>query len=82
MVYSHSGAHSRIQAIVNTWGSQCDGVFAASNETELSIGAIDLVHKGPEAYSNMWQKVRSMWVYTHDNYDPCNDLRPVTVVVD
>ena len=68
MVYTHSGAHSRIQAIVNTWGSQCDGFFAASNETDLSIGAIDLVHKGPEAYSNMWQKIRSMWVYAHDNF--------------
>jgi hypothetical protein len=44
MLYTHTGAHSRIQAIVNTWGSQCDGFFAASNETDLSIGAIDLMH--------------------------------------
>ena len=33
MVYTHSHAHFRIKAIVNTWGSQCDGFFAASNET-------------------------------------------------
>ena len=68
MVYTHSGAHARIQAIVNTWGSRCDGFFAASNETDLSIGAIDLVHKGPEEYNNMWQKIRSMWAYAHDNF--------------
>ena len=66
MVYTHSGAHDRIQAIVNTWGSQCDGFFAASNKTDLSINTINLAHKGPEAYNNMWQKVRSMWRYVHD----------------
>ncbi|GFH62194.1 hypothetical protein CTEN210_18670 [Chaetoceros tenuissimus] len=68
MVYTHSHAHQRIRAIVNTWGSQCDGFFAASNKTDLTIRAIDLVHNGPEAYSNMWQKVRSMWMYAHDNF--------------
>ena len=66
MVYTHSGAHDRIQAIVNTWGSRCDGFFAASNKTDLSINTINLTHNGPEAYSNMWQKVRSMWRYAHD----------------
>ena len=68
MVYTHSGSHSRVRAIVNTWGSKCDGFFAASNMTDLSIGAIDLLHKGPEAYANMWQKVRSMWSYAYDHY--------------
>jgi len=68
MVYTHSAAHSRIQAIVNTWGSQCDGFFAASNKTDLSIGAINLLHQGPEVYSNMWQKVRSMYAYAYDHY--------------
>lgn len=68
IVYTHSRAHSRIEAIVNTWGSQCDGFFAASNVTDLSIGTIDLVHKGPETYNNMWQKVRSILKYTYDNF--------------
>ena len=68
MVYTHSGAHSRVQAIVNSWGKECDGFFAASNATDLSIGAINLLHRGPEAYGNMWQKIRSMWAYAHDNF--------------
>lgn len=68
MVYTHSGARSRIEAIVNTWGSQCDGFFAASNATDLSIKSIDLVHKGPEMYNNMWQKVRSMLKYAYENF--------------
>ena len=69
MAYTrHSGAHSRIEAIANTWGKECDGFFAASNATDLSIGAINLTHKGPEAYGNMWQKVRSMWAYAYENF--------------
>ena len=68
MVFTHSGAHSRVQAIVNSWGKECDGFFAASNATDLSIGAINLLHRGPEVYGNMWQKIRSMWAYAHDNF--------------
>ena len=36
--------------------------------TDLSVGAINLLHKGPEAYANMWRKVRSMWAYAYDHY--------------
>ena len=68
MVYTHSNEHDRVKAIVNTWGKDCDGFFAASNVTDLSIHAINLTHKGPEAYSNMWQKIRSMWAYAHDHF--------------
>ncbi len=68
MVYTHSNEHERIKAIVNTWGKDCDGFFAASNETDLSIHAINLTHKGPESYNNMWQKIRSMWAYAHDHF--------------
>jgi len=68
MVYTHSNDHSIVKAIVNTWGKDCDGFFAASNVTDLSINTINLTHKGPEEYGNMWQKVRSMWAYAHDHF--------------
>lgn len=69
MVYTHEGAHdSSLTAIANTWGRHCDGFFAASTKTNHSIGAIHLLHRGPEEYDNMWQKIRSMWAYAHDNY--------------
>ncbi len=68
MIYTHSNEHSRVKAIVNTWGKDCDGFFAASNVTDLSINAINLSHEGPEEYENMWQKVRSMWAYAHDHF--------------
>jgi glycoprotein-N-acetylgalactosamine 3-beta-galactosyltransferase len=57
-----------LRAQAETWGAQCDGFFAASNVTDHSVGSIDLYHKGKEAYSNMWQKIRSIWAYTHDHY--------------
>ncbi|KAL3817392.1 hypothetical protein ACHAXA_005027, partial [Cyclostephanos tholiformis] len=57
-----------LRAQAETWGAQCDGFIAASNVTDHSAGSIYLQHKGPEAYSNMWQKVRSMWAYVHEHY--------------
>lgn len=60
MVYTHSNSHDQLRAIAETWGPRCDGFMAASNQTDRSIGAVDLWHEGPEIYGNMWQKVRAM----------------------
>lgn len=68
LVYTHQNAYARIQATADTWGRRCDGFLAASNQTNRSIGALDLPHAGPEAYGNMWQKIRSMWAYAYDHY--------------
>lgn len=68
MVYTHSNEHKRVDAILETWGKDCDGFFAASNFSDLKINAIDLPHQGPESYNNMWQKVRSMWGFAYDYY--------------
>ena len=70
MVYTVGLPESRssLKAISETWAPKCDGFFAASNETNHALGAIDLPHKGPEEYANMWQKVRSMWAYAYDHY--------------
>eukprot|EP00557_Chaetoceros_sp_GSL56_P014295 CAMPEP_0176477230 /NCGR_PEP_ID=MMETSP0200_2-20121128/502_1 /TAXON_ID=947934 /ORGANISM="Chaetoceros sp., Strain GSL56" /LENGTH=275 /DNA_ID=CAMNT_0017873007 /DNA_START=299 /DNA_END=1123 /DNA_ORIENTATION=- len=69
MVYTHQGAHDNyLRAIVDTWAKECDGFFAASNVTDPSVNAIRLEFPGPESYSNMWQKVLTMWKYAHDNY--------------
>jgi len=58
----------RLRAIVDTWGRDCDGFWAASNATDHDLGAIDLPHAGPEEYGNIWQKVRTMWTYAYDHY--------------
>jgi len=70
MVYTVGLPESRssLKATSETWAHRCDGFFAASNETNHFLGAIDLPHKGPEEYANMWQKIRSMWAYAYDHY--------------
>jgi glycoprotein-N-acetylgalactosamine 3-beta-galactosyltransferase len=68
IVYTHSNAHHALLAVVETYGQRCDGFMAASNKTDISLGAVNILHEGPEVYDNMWQKVRSIWAYVHDNY--------------
>jgi hypothetical protein len=68
IVYTHSGRHHILQSIAETWGPRCDGFLATSNATDARLGAVDIVHRGPERYSNMWQKVRSTWAYVYDHY--------------
>lgn len=68
MVYTHAGAHAQVQTLAETWAPLCDGYFAASNVTDLSIGAVRLTHEGEEAYGNMWMKVRSMLQFAYENY--------------
>jgi glycoprotein-N-acetylgalactosamine 3-beta-galactosyltransferase len=42
--------------------------MVASTKTDVALGTVNIVHEGPEAYNNIWQKVRSMWSYIYDNY--------------
>jgi len=68
LVYTIESGHKGIPNILETWGPKCDGFMVASNKTEVSIGAVNIPHEGPEEYNNIWQKVRSMWSYIYDNY--------------
>jgi len=67
-IYTIEENHYKIEAITETWGWRCDGFLAASNATNETVGAVNLTHKGPEAYGNMWQKTRSILAYIHDHY--------------
>jgi hypothetical protein len=59
LVYTMAENHAtNIRAIRETWGSGCDGFLAFSTESDPRIPAISIPHDGPEAYGNMWQKVR------------------------
>ena len=68
IVYTYDKDHDVLEAIRNTWANDCDGFFAASNKTDESLGAVDLIHRGEEAYQNMWQKTRSILNYAHDYF--------------
>ena len=49
LIYTHSGRHdSWLRAIAETYGPRCDGFLAASNQTDPSLGAVHLLHEGPE----------------------------------
>lgn len=64
LVYTHPPMHPLTDVAATTWAQDCDGFLAASTEHHGGY-AVPMVHKGPEAYQNMWQKVRSLWEYVH-----------------
>lgn len=69
LVYTMADAHSnRIQGMRETWAGGCDGFLAFSTESDPRLPAISLPHDGPEEYTNMWQKVRSIWRFVGENY--------------
>lgn len=69
LVYTMADAHSnRIQGMRETWAGGCDGFLAFSTESDPRLPAISLKHDGPEEYTNMWQKVRSIWKFVGTHY--------------
>ena len=68
VIYTHDQKRDHIQTVAETWGWRCDGFVAASTVTVPEISAVDLPHRGPERYRNMWQKTRSILAFLFDNY--------------
>ena len=73
-IYTTQANHNtKVRATRNTWAKKCDGFIAFSTFEDTAIPSINIIHEGPEAYDNMWQKSRSIWKYinTHlkDKYD-------------
>lgn len=69
MVYTmEENHHTNIRVIRETWGPGCDGFLAFSTRDDPRIPAISLAHDGAEEYSNMWQKVRSIWKFVGTHY--------------
>jgi hypothetical protein len=57
IVYTHSNRHDRVRSIAETYAPRCDGFMAASNLTDVSIGAVNLLHEGPEACKHFPQDI-------------------------
>lgn len=69
LVYTMADAHAnRIRAMRDTWAGGCNGFLAFSTESDPRLPTISLEHEGPEAYDNMWQKIRSIWRFVGTNY--------------
>jgi len=68
VAYTTEKNHDRINTLREAWGQKCDGFMVASTKTDKSLGTVNIVHQGQEAYENIWQKVRAIWAYVYDNY--------------
>ena len=67
--YSYEKKHGdAIAAQRDTWARKCDGFFVASTVTDPRYAAVKVDHEGPEAYDNIWQKVRSIWRLAYRHY--------------
>ena len=74
MVHTHSERMDYLKAVIDTWGTSCDGFIAFSNHTDTYTNSIDLPllqkdgnqTRGEEI--DLWQKIQSMWSYIHDKY--------------
>jgi glycoprotein-N-acetylgalactosamine 3-beta-galactosyltransferase len=65
-IYTYDRNHAtNVKATRETWAKRCDGFLAFSTLTDPSIPSVNILHEGPEAYDNMWQKSRAIWRYIH-----------------
>jgi hypothetical protein len=69
-VYSHPGNANQTDAIRETWGQRCDGFMVASSQTRHGTATVNIPHQGPYQYlyKGIWQRVRSILAYFHDNF--------------
>jgi hypothetical protein len=67
-IYTYRKMRDLSRAHALSWGHKCDGYLAFSTETIPELGMLEILHAGEEMYDNMWQKVRSIWAYIHDQY--------------
>jgi hypothetical protein len=73
IVLTDSTRHAKVlQAIVDTYAPRCDGFLAASNQSDPSLGAVDLFSGVQKTYRNHryweWQLIRQVWHYVYDKY--------------
>lgn len=69
---THSEAHqTKVKAVLETWGSKCDGWFIASNQTDTKLGTIKM--KTPALYPLLWTKLNEtlhrIYETSYEEYD-------------
>lgn len=68
-IYTYEAQHEKVMpALRETWAKRCDGFMASSTATDKNLSTVYIPHEGPEEYNNIAQKIRSTWLYIHDNY--------------
>ena len=46
LVYTVAESHDRIDPILETWGSKCDGLMIGSTQTDRNLGTVNIPHEG------------------------------------
>ncbi|KAL7539051.1 hypothetical protein ACHAXR_009004 [Thalassiosira sp. AJA248-18] len=77
---------TRVKAVLNTWGPKCDRLFVASNQTDESIGAVEIPNTRHD-YDGLWRKHTDTLRYfiahgmteTYDWFLKCDDDTYVVV---
>jgi hypothetical protein len=46
LVYTVAESHNRIDPILETWGSKCDGLMIGSTQTDRNLGTVNIPHEG------------------------------------
>jgi glycosyltransferase involved in cell wall biosynthesis len=68
-VYTIEPYHDQIEAIMDTWGEECDLFRAYSNASNPTMGIQSIAVPGNESYLNMWRKVQVMLASVFDLMD-------------
>jgi hypothetical protein len=57
---------TKVKAVWDTWGTKCDKLLIASNQTDPFLGAVAM--KSDSSYSNLWGKLEETIRYIHCHY--------------
>ena len=81
IIITDSSHHDgRLKAIVETYAPKCDGFIAASNVTDLSLSAVDILMTSPSqqqhssdtifgsSITEQWRNICRAWHYVYDQY--------------
>jgi len=67
VMMTHSGVHhTKVKAVLETWGQQCDGWFIASNETDQHVRSTKV--KTPAEYNLLWMKLNETLRHVASKY--------------
>lgn len=67
-IYTYSNMYELARSAALTWGKDCHGFIAFTNETIEELGFIQLHEHMNESYYNMWQKTRCILKYIYEHY--------------
>ncbi|KAF0989405.1 hypothetical protein HZS_176 [Henneguya salminicola] len=67
LVLTHPTKEADVKSIQETWGPKCTKIFFFSIPFKIDahLVSLNITH---ESRSNLWEKVRQMFIFAHDNF--------------